>query len=328
MNQISKLIVNQIDRDRFARATSTTLESKQILTPNFSPLIQSSNELDIYLKRVLATDGNEHLGTFVMRVFDASKLLLPWISMKNQRSLDVNIKPFLTLQKQFLDNTITIIDPATEYLDFEFHFDDFLSLASVVRFPQQVMTYLNTKERRKKNSQSSEDYKKWKTQAHKMFWYELDRERRRLNDLITDYFDLEAKFETKILVPPMPIVDNEGLLDIAVRINNMSKALAVDRGECATYFLLSKSILRNANILSKIIEYMQNDTATLTIFKFKNLELWNPGTNTEREAFRELMQIMSDIKKENPKKLFMLPKRVVTNVFRRQVMVLILCLPP
>ena len=306
MNQISKLIVNQIDRDRFARATSTTLESKQILTPNFSPLIQSSNELDIYLKRVLATDGNEHLGTFVMRVFDASKLLLPWISMKNQRSLDVNIKPFLTLQKQFLDNTITIIDPATEYLDFEFHFDDFLSLASVVRFPQQVMTYLNTKERRKKNSQSSEDYKKWKTQAHKMFWYELDRERRRLNDLITDYFDLEAKFETKILVPPMPIVDNEGLLDIAVRINNMSKALAVDRGECATYFLLSKSILRNANILSKIIEYMQNDTATLTIFKFKNLELWNPGTNTEREAFRELMQIMSDIKKENPKKLFML----------------------
>jgi hypothetical protein len=284
---------------------SVKLEDKQILTPNFSPLIQNSMELDIYLRRMLSTENNEHLGTFVMRIFDASRLLLPWINMKNLKPLDSDTKPTPTFYKQFLDKTIPLIDPATEYLDFEFHFDDFDNLASKVRFPQQVMTYLNAKERRRKHSQP-ENYKRWKTHAHKQFWYDLDRERRRLNDLITNYFDVESKFETKILVPPMPFIENEGLLDIAVRINNMGKALAVDRGECATYFLLSKSTLRNPTILTKITDYLQNDTSTLTILKFKNLKLWESGTNVERDAFRDLNQVMSDIKKEKSKRLFML----------------------
>jgi hypothetical protein len=254
---------------------------------------------------MLSTENNEHLGTYVMRVFDASRLLLPWVNMKNLKPLDAEAKPVPTLRNQFLEKTIAIVDPATEYLDFEFHFDDFVNLASKVRFPQQVMTYLNTKERRRKNSPKT-DYKKWKVQAHKQFWYNLDRERRRLNDFITNYFDVESKFETKILVPPMPFVENESLFDIAVRINNMGKALAVDRGECATYFLLSKSILRNQTIMNEISEYLQNDTSTLTIFKFKNLKLWDAGTNIERETFRDLNQVISDVKKEKPKKLFML----------------------
>lgn len=305
MNQTSKLKVSQIDRDRFARATKTTLEGKEILTPSFSPLIQTSKELDIYLSRILSVENNQHLGTFVMRIFDASDVLLPWVNIKNQKGIDGEAKPVPSLYRDFFEKTIALIDPATEYLDFEFHFDNFIRLADKVHFPQQVMAYLHLKDRRKKNS-SSTDYKKWKGQAHKNFWYTIDRERRRLNDLITEYFDLEAKFETKILIPPMPLVDNEGLLDIAIRINDMSKALAVDRGECATYFLLSKSTLRDEKILRKIVEYIKRDPATLTIFKFKNLTLWETGVFTEREAFRDLMKELSEIKKGKPEKLFML----------------------
>jgi hypothetical protein len=299
------LKVSQIDRDRFARATKTSLEGKEILTPNFSPLIQSSNELDIYLSRILSTENNQHLGTFVMRIFDANKILLPLIKIKNQKRLDGETKPVLSLYGDFFEKTISLIDPATEYLDFEFHFDKFIKLADKVHFPRQVMAYLHLKNRRKKNC-SSTDYKKWKGQKHRQFWYDIDRERRRLNDLITEYFDLEATFETKILIPPMPLVDNEGLLDITIRINDMSKALAVDRGECATYFLFSKSTLRDKKMLEKIVEYMKHDPATLTIFKFKNLTLWTSGIFTEREAFRDLMKDISEIKKDKPEKLFML----------------------
>jgi hypothetical protein len=308
LNQTSKLKVSQIVRDRFARATKTSLEGKEILTPNFSPLIQSSNELDIYLRRMLSLEDNQHLGTFVMRIFDANNLLLPMINIKNLKRLDIETKSVPTLYRDFFEKTISFIDPATEYLDFEFHFDKFIKLADKVHFPRQVMAYLHLKDRRKKNC-SSIEYKRWKGQVHRKFWYDLDRERRRLNDLITEYFDLEATFETKILIPPMPLVDNEGLLDIAVRINDMSKALAVDRvdsGECATYFLLSKSSLRDKKMLEKIVEYMKHDPATLTIFKFKNLTLWASGIFTEREAFRDLMKDISEIKKDKPEKLFML----------------------
>lgn len=305
MNATSKLEVTQIDRDRFARATKTSLEGKEILTPNFSPLIQNSNEFDIYLRRILSTENNQHLGTFVMRIFDANKILLPLIKLKNQKRLDDEAKSASSLYGDFFEKTISLIDPATEYLDFEFHFEKFIKLADKVHFPRQVMAYLHLKNRRKKNC-SSTDYKRWKGPAHRKFWYDIDRERRRLNDLITEYFDLDATFETKILIPPMPLVDNEGLLDIAIRINDMSKALAVNRGECATYFLLSKSTLRNKKMLEKIVGYMKHDPAILTIFKFKNLTLWTPGIFTEREAFRDLMKDISEIRKDKPEKLFML----------------------
>lgn len=307
MNQASKWKVSQIDRDRFARATKTQLEEKEILTPNFSPLIQTPKELDIYLSRMLSQEGNQHLGTFVMRIFDANKILLPLIDFKtqSQRGIDEERKPVPSLYKDFFEKTIPLIEPATEYLDFEFHFEKFVKLAEKIRFPQQVMAHLRLKERRKKNC-SSTDYKKWKEPAHRQFWYSLDRERRRLNDLITDYFDLEAKFETKTLIPPVPFADNEGLLDIAIRVNNMGKALAVDRGECATYFLLSKSTLRNSKMLEKIVEYMNHDQATLTLLKFKNLTLWDQGVYNEREAFRDLMEAIAEIKKNKPERLFML----------------------
>jgi len=305
LNPTSNLKVTQIDRDRFARATKTSLEGKEILTPNFSPLIQNSNEFDIYLRRILSTENNQHLGTFVMRVFDANKILLPLIKLKNQKRLDDETKSASSLYGDFFERTIFLIDPATEYLDFEFHFEKFIKLADKAHFPRQVMAYLHLKNRRKKNC-SSIEYKRWKGQAHRKFWYDIDRERRRLNDLITEYFDLDATFETKILIPPMPLVDNEGLLDIAIRINDMSKALAVNRGECATYFLLSKSTLRNKKMLEKIVEYMKHDPAILTIFKFKNLTLWTSGVFTEREAFRDLMKDISEIRKDKPKKLFML----------------------
>lgn len=305
MNQTSKLKVSQIDRDRFARATKTELEGKEILTPNFSPLIQSPKELDIYLSKVLSQEGNQHLGTFVMRIFDADKILFPLIDFKSQRRIDGETKPVPSLYTDFFEKTIPLIEPATEYLAFEFHFKKFVKLAERVRFPRQVMAYLHLKERRKRNSPST-DYKKWKGQKHRQFWYGLDRERRRLNDLITDYFNLEARFETKILIPPVPFVDNDGLLDIAIRVNNMGKALAVNRGECATYFLLSKSTLRNSKMLEKIVEYMNHDQATLTLLKFKNLTLWESGVYDEREAFRDLMEAIADIKRNKPERLFML----------------------
>lgn len=305
MNQTSKLKVDQIKRDRFARSTKTTLEGRNILTPNFSPLIQSPNELDMYLGKMLSTEGNQHLGTFVMRIFDANKMLLPLINAKNQKRVDDQTKPIQSPYEDALEKTIRLIEPATEYLDFEFHFDKFIKLAEQVHFPQQVMSYLHKKDRRKKVS-SSTDYKRWKGQAHRDFWYSLDRERRRLNDLITEYFDLEARFETKILIPPVPFVDNDGVFDIATRVNDMGKALAVDRGECATYFLLSKSILRNATILGKIIDYIAHDQTTLTILKFKNLTLWDSGSYAERQAFRDLNEAIAEIKRNNTERLFML----------------------
>jgi len=151
------------------------------------------------------------------------------------------------------------------------------------------MNYLHLKNRKEKNC-SGKEYKQWKNANHKKFWYDFQEHPRQLNELITDYFDLESKFETKTLVPPVPFVENDILLNMAIQVNDMGKALAVDRGECATYFLLSKSTLRDKSLIEKIVDYMRKDQTTLTMLKFKNLALWTPECFTERENFRDLME--------------------------------------
>lgn len=307
MNQTTKWKVSQVDKDRFARATETKLEEKTILTPSFSPLIQTQSELDVYNNRILS-QSNKHIGIFVMRIFDANKLLLPLINMKNavnQRRIDGIAKPVPFLYKDLFENTITLIDPATEYLDLEFHFEKFVKLSHTVPFPRRVMKYLRLKKSKRKNC-SRKIYRRWNGQAHKQFWYKLKGEPRQLNNLISQYFDLESKFETKTLIPPAPFVENDILLDMAIKVNDMGKALAVDRGECATYFLLSKATLRDKVILDKIADYMKRDQTTLTLLKFKNLTLWNSECFEERENFRNLMEAIAQIKRSHPERLFML----------------------
>lgn len=303
MSQVNRLAIEEIDRDRFARIAEVSLEGKRILTPNYCPLIQNERELNIYLDRRLSSKDNEHLGMFIMRIFDAYDVLLPWIRVRNQVNLES--KPIPNLYDDFFSKTISIIDPATEYLEYEFYFNKFLQTSEKVRFPRPVMSYLKARENIKENS-TSRAYEDWKDKQYKEFWHNLDRNPRQRNDLIADYFNLESRFETKILIPPVPIIKNLSLLDIALRINDISKVLAIGRGECATYLLIAKSVLGKKEIIDRIIQYLRHDPSKLTIFKFKNLRLWETGNFDERQVFRDLMYEMSEIKKYRKEKLFML----------------------
>jgi hypothetical protein len=298
------LLVQETDRDRFARTSMVQIGSKKIRTPNFCSLIQYPWEFEAFMRLGLTASDTEQLGSYVMRVFDASDIIVPRIRNKGQTDLmqgNFTDELFNKFQKQ----NILFVDPALEYLFHEFYFQRFKKASESVPIPRQITNFLNARERRRKNS-SAEDYKRWKRQNHTKFWYELDRDPRQRNDMIASFLDLELICGTDILVPPVPFVTSEGLLDIALRVNKISQAIATERAECATYFLLQKSILRHETMLDKIINFIKNDPNTLTIFKFKNLTLWESGCIVERELFRKLEDAITDIKKSNTKKLYMI----------------------
>jgi hypothetical protein len=100
-------------------------------------------------------------------------------------------------------------------------------------------------------------------------------------------------------------VDSEGMLDIAIRINRLAKAIAPRTKPYATYLLLQKGVLGNDALLDKIILYLKADPTQLTMIKIKNLDLWNPGCVRQRESYRKLMDVMYQIRKENPNKIYM-----------------------
>jgi len=300
-------IVDTLYEDRFARTTQITLGEKVVLTPNFCTLVQNQYEFDSLIKLSLL-DEAKHLGAYVIRIFDTLNTLIPRLQRQDQ----MDISSGQSLEELFIRfnrTNIGIIDPATEYLLYEFHAGRFLRTLRKIRKQRQLdvlIKYLEERYAKKEHLKNNViEYEAWKKAAHKKFWYDLDRNALERGRFVGDYLDLETMCGSGISIPPVPIVDSEGMLDIALRINRLAKAIAPRTKPYATYLLLQKSVLRNDALVNKIIEYMKADPTQLTIIKIKNLDLWSAGLVRQREAYRRLMDTMCEIRKKNPSKLYM-----------------------
>jgi hypothetical protein len=299
------IFVKTIEEDRFARTTEMTLGDKTIQTPNFCTLVQNELELNSLINLSFLSES-EHLGTCIIRLYDAPKTIIPHLENKKQTSI-VNLKsieePFL----KFSRKTLMLIDPALEYLLYEFHANKFLKVLRSLRSAKQLnrlMQYLEERDA-KKETIDKKEYATWKKAFHKKFWYELDRRQEDRNKFVGDYIDIEILCGTEVILPPVPIVDSYGLFDIAKRINEFAKTIAPRTIPCATYLLFQKSLLSNDTLVNKVIAYLEADPTQLTILKIKNLDLWLPGCVRQRENYKKLMDTMYKIRKQNPQKIFM-----------------------
>jgi hypothetical protein len=298
-------IVKTLDEDRFARTTHISLGEKAIQTPNFCSLVQRNEELNSLIKLSLFNES-KHLGAYVVRVFDAPNIILPRLQNKGQRDI-ISGKSLEELFISFSQKNILFIDPALEYLLYEFHARKFLGAIRKIRTGKQLdvlVRYLEERDSRREEFEE-EEYEIWKKAHHKKFWYDLDRNQLDKGKFVGDSLALETLCGSEISIPPVPIVDSEGLLDIAIRINILARAIAPRTKPCATYFLLQKSVLRNDALVDKIIAFLKADPTQLTIIKIKNLDLWNAGYVRQRESYRKLMDAMFQIRKQSPTKLFM-----------------------
>ena len=298
------LVVKTLDEDRFARATEVVLGEKRILTPNFSTLVKNSAEFNSLMRLSLLAE-TKHLGSCVIRLFDTWDTIIPKLHNKNQMSL----KTFKSIEPFFVDfsrNNIILIDPSPEYLLYEFYAGKFPRILSKIRRQSQLDILFQYLEERhaKKQTLAQEEYDPWKKAFHKKFWYTLDRNPTMRSKFVGDYIDLENMCGTDIIIPPVPIVDSEGMLDIAMRINALTKAIAPRTRSYATYFLLQKGVLRNDALVEKIVSLLKADPTQVTIIKIKNLDLWHSGRITQRENYKKLMDAMYETRKKNPDKLY------------------------
>ena len=299
-----KLAVKKVDEDRFARATEITLGEKTILTPNFCTLVKNVREFNALQKLSLLEEA-KYLGSYVIRIFDTKDTILPKLESQEQMTLPENKsieEPFVKFNRK----NIIFTDPSTEYLLYDFYSGRFPRILRKIREGNQLDTllkYLEDRENRKSSSDPS-DYQLWKRAFHRKFWHVLDRDKTKRSQFIGDFLDIETLCGADVLIPPVPIVDSEGMLDIAMRINKLTRAIAPRTKPCATYFLLQKGVLKNDSLIKRIIALMKADTSQLTILKIKNLDLWNSGRLIQKESYKEIMDAMFEVRKKNPSKIF------------------------
>ena len=300
-----RLAVKTLDEDRFARATKVTLGDKTLLTPNFCTLVKKAEEFDSLMRLSLLAD-TEHLGSYIIRLFDTWNTIIPKLRNQNQMRLLQDSKSIEETFLRFNRKNIALIDPSLEYLLYEFYAGKFPRILRKIRKAKQLnilLSYLEEREAKKQALPESE-YEIWKKAFHRKFWYNLDRNPLERSKFVGDFLDLENMCGSDIIVPPVPIVDSEGMLDIAMRINNLTKAISPRTKPYATYFLLQKGVLRNDRLVEKIVALLKTDPTQLTIIKIKNLDLWNSGRIIQRENYRKLMDAMYETRKKDSGKLY------------------------
>lgn len=300
MNSPYSVTVNEVNRDRFARETKIDTKFGQIFTPHFAPLLRAADEMDLFL-RMRVQYPMRRVRACVVRLFDAPTFLLPRLAEKQQTTIDGSI--LFSEFRDFVDKTLLFVEPATEYLYYEHNLPKFQSSRAI---PEPLRDYAQ-KCASKKEKLSSDEYGKWKSAYHRLFWSRVRSEPKLRGQLIGETLDLELKCRGKATLAPVPIVDSKETLATAIEMNRVTHELAQIRdAENATYLILHMNSLGNEPLMEEVKEFIAKSRSPLTILKFKYLDLTDSKRIAEREAYGDLLQELAYLREKVPSRGFML----------------------
>jgi len=299
--------VQEVDRDRYSRVALLNMGEKKLKFPNFFPRIKNAEELDSFI-HINTLFPQDHIGAYNVRLSDQPNEVFSNKAILNQMTIDMEHYAHDSI-RSFYDKTIMMIDPVPEYLFYEGGEENnklckqikFLSLRK--RKLDVVLKYLENRIYMK-NKMPYEKFGGWKNSEYKKFWYKLDRNQEEMSKFIGETHDIEIGYDSDVLMPFVPIILNEGMLDISTRINKISNAIAVR--DSATYLILNISTLKNDLIMKKLINFLENDPTKITIIKIKYMDLYKSGYMVQRENYRELMKTMSNITEDEKEKFYVL----------------------
>jgi hypothetical protein len=298
---VNRLKVKEIDRDRHLRIAEGVMGSRTILFPSYSPLIKtadSPNELSI----VASTKKRyplQHTDTMVVRVFDSQRII--GSQFDKERNLTLDGIPVQSHLSAYGGRDMVIPDPATEYLFFEDYYTRFMGKT----MPKVIRNYASMCNAKKK-SQTTAEFNQTKKKLHSQFWMDLSADLKELNKMIGEFMDIEQKYYD-YQVHPSPLITDEDLFETSTEVNRLSRAISEARDrECATYLLFHSDVLHDLSLLEKALEYMEKNDNTLTILKFKNLDLTTLKDFEGRENYKNILARLVDIKNSNQDRAFML----------------------
>jgi len=307
LSQLLNLI--EEDRDRFSRMGTLYIGNKITNIPGFIPRIRTKEELDIFIN-LASLYPQKYIKGFLIRFSDKPDIILPSQSKLSQMNLNMESFAFEGYKK-ILSEYICVIDPSCEYLLYEGNNEAYKLLSLFKKNKGRknkfdyFIKYLNRRISAKKEL-TSNSYRNWKKREYKRLWYNFDRNISLMGRMIGEIQDLESKYKSDILIPCVPIIYNETMLDISININRISNAIADKNKNSATYLILNGTGLNNDNIIEKLQNFLLKDPSKITIMKLKNVDLNNSSMLLQREYYNEIMSTIINIIEDNNNKTYML----------------------
>jgi len=286
---------------KFSESADLKINGKTLVTPTFAPRLKNDGELKVYhtIRREYAP---RQLSTYIVRLLDIGRTLhsdlkrsvLP--SLISQMALDTSPQS---------EEPLLLIDPALEYMYYGANME---RLAKTPFVSSAIRQYVS--EFIEKSGKLEEGKQLFRDATHTNFWTCIYEDANKRMKLIRDTFNVELRSRADVLIPPVPFITSPHLLEVAIYMNEKSRAfssaLSQDKRECSDYFSMKPSILRNERMMSTIKEYVSTSESPLTIFKFKNLNLNDENMAIERKEFKDFLIELSLIAQHVENKAFML----------------------
>jgi hypothetical protein len=297
---------------KFSESTDLKINGKTLVTPTFAPRLKSDSDLKAY-HTVRQVYSPRQLSAYVVRLLDTGRTLHSSMK-KSTLSLVVDQS---TLDTQFTPQSgeeILLVDPALEYMFYSVNMERLSNTPYVSRtIRDHLVRFLEKSEkledeRLKGKSKDIMSRSEFRDTQHTNFWTCVYKDANMRMKLIRDTFTVELKARTDVLIPPVPLITSPHLLEVAIFMNEKSRAfspsLSQDKRECADYFIIKPQILRNEHMMSTIKEYASNSESPLTLFKFKNLNLNDENMALERIAFKSFLMELSLVSQHVENKAF------------------------
>lgn len=295
MDNKLKIKVKEQNRDRYARITQTRIGQKVIQTPNFCTQLQDTDELDLFI-RLKEEYPSNRLATNVVRFVDLRNAL--W---RLHPKIPTDI--FMQIRKDkyslFFEHQVLLIDPSLEYLYYLPRMNGFQTNPYT---PSTIIDYLREVERLKRDSEyklgKKKSYRSFESKRathHRRFWRGItDDTSKESNqkrfEIIRSFVDCTLDYRAEAVLPPVPLIDSDEMLEIAQKMNDDTREFARGKKHCATFLLFKSSALADRSLLDKALEYvLENSKESLTVIKFKYLDLTKKDSQTERDNYREFI---------------------------------------
>lgn len=295
MDNKLKIRVKEENRDRYARTTQTRIGRKVITTPNFCTQLQDQDELDLFIK-LKQQHPSSRLTTNVVRFVDLRHAL--W-RLHPKTPTDVLMQIRKDKYSLFFENHVLLIDPSLEYL---YYLPRMNGLQLNPYTPRTILNYLRDIEKLRNESEyklgKRKTYRSFESKratCHRRFWRDIIDEKsnesnRKRFEIIRSFQDCALDYGADVILPPVPLIDSHEMLEIAQKMNNDTRELARGKKHCATFLLFKSSVLGDWSLLDKALSYiLENSRESLTVIKFKYLDLTKKDSQTERDNYREFM---------------------------------------
>lgn len=281
------------NEDGLSKSLELHINGKTILTPNFAIRPSSKLDLDAYYE-LKSKSILPYSSSLVIRYVDAHKFIEPDIKKSKQITLFG-----ISIKQNFVDSInkdLILIDPSMEYLYYK-GVDRFYSVPNL---PKIIEEFVNDCSLR----YGQKDYEKYKNYKYEQLLEILENNKLIRFNMVRDSFKWQLHYKSDLLIPPTPLIDSRRTLNISYLINQLSKEITKTYDtniECATYYLLNISSLKNENIINDIKRNLDRDDSQVIIFKFKYLNLNTENYHREREIYKDLIYDLSYFSKETNK---------------------------